>query len=106
MDIATYLKKIDTLAREHFKQLTELKREFAWDNNDVLLGDIISNGKISIIVEKFCADPVPPKLPRMLYYGTECNQNGTPKTPNKINNIPQDEIVKINKKPYNYPFKQ
>ena len=104
MNKEEYLKAKKALEEECEINKKHLAREFAYSNNPVKIGDIITDHYKTIRVEKFmwCRNFGYP-FPCMLYEGTRLNKNGQPaKREYEDNRVAQTNIKEINGKPYKY----
>ena len=107
MNKEEFLKAEKVLKEEFEAKKKQLAREFAYSNNDVKIGDIITDHYKTIRVLKFlwCYDFVS-RMPCMFYRGTRLNKKGEPvKREADDNRISQTDIREINGKQYKYELK-
>ena len=104
MNKEEYLKAKKALEEECEIKKKHLAREFAYSNNPVKIGDIITDNCTTIRVEKFvCGRNWGYTLPCMFYYGTRLTKKGEPAKRNTdANMVVQTAIIEINGKPYKY----
>ena len=107
MNKEEYLKANKALAEEFEKKQAQLARDYAYSNNDVKIGDIITDHCRTIRVEKFFwGYDFGSQMPCMFYRGTRLNKKGEPMKRDADNNkVLQTDIREINGKPYKFEFK-
>ena len=107
MNKEEFLKAEKVLKEEFEAKKKQLAREFAYSNNVVKIGDIITDHYKTIRVEKFlCGYDFVSRMPCMFYRGTRLNKKGEPvKREADDNRISQTDIREINGKPYKYELK-
>ena len=107
MNKEEYLKAKKALEAEFEEKKKQLAREFAYSNNDVKIGDIITDHYKTIRVEKLLwGYDYGSNMPCMFYRGTRLNKKGKPvKREADDNRISQTDIREINGKPYKYELK-
>lgn len=95
-----YYSKLDSLKKEmkHKEQL--IVTEYALSNNPVNIGDIVTDHRCTIKVEKFipfrsCGD-----LPICLYKGRRFTKKGVPTKREEIETVYQSNLMYINGKKY------
>lgn len=103
MNKEEYIKAEKALKEEFEKKRKQLAKEFAYSNNPVKIGDIITDHYKTIRVEKllwtrnFCNPPC------MAYRGVRLNKNGEPsKRDTNDDTVGQMNIREINGRPYKY----
>lgn len=104
MNKEEYLKAEKALEAEFEEKRKQLAREFAFSNNPVKIGDIITGHCKTIRVEKllWCRSFVYP-FPYMFYRGVRLTKKGEPsKREAEDNGVAQTNIKEINGKPYKY----
>lgn len=75
-----YLKKVQEVEKEKDEKIILLVREFAFANNTVKVGDIVTDHIGSIIVESInSCMPSYNKLPSCVYFGLELKKDKTPR---------------------------
>lgn len=104
MNKEEYLKAKNALEEECEIKKKNLAREFAYSNNPVKIGDIITDHYKTIRVEKFLyGRNFGYTFPCMFYYGTRLTKKGEPAKRNTdANRVAQTDIREINGKPYKY----
>ena len=104
MNKEEYLKSKKALEEEFEEKKKQLAREFAYSNNPVKIGDIITDHYKTIRVEKFLLGyDFGSRMPCMFYRGTRLNKKGEPvKREAYDNRISQTDIREINGKPCKY----
>lgn len=107
MNKEEYLKSKKALEEEFEEKKKQLVREFAFSNNPVKIGDIITDYYKTIRVEKLlCGYHFGSPMPCMFYRGTRLNKKGEPaKREADDNRVSQTNIREINGKPYKYELK-
>lgn len=106
MNKEEYLKAKKALEAEFEEKKKQLAKEFAYSNNPVKIGDIITDHYKTIRVEKLLWTYNFGNPPYMVYRGTRLNKNGQPAKREADNNIvAQKNIKEINGKPYKYELK-
>lgn len=74
-----YEKRLFELNQRFKKEKHELAKEFALSNNDVKIGDIVSDGNNIISVSKFCIDfGYPNPIPYVYYKGIKLTKKLKP----------------------------
>ncbi len=107
MNKEEFLKAGKALKEEFEAKEKQLLKEFAYSNNDVKIGDIITDYYKTIRVEKLLwtrsfGNP----FPCMVYRGVRLNKKGEPAKREADDNIvSQNNIISINGKPYKYDLK-
>ena len=104
MNKEEYLKAKKALEEECEINKKHLARKFAYSNNPVKIGDIITDHYKTIRVEKLVyGRNFGYTFPCMFYYGTRLTKKGEPaKRNNDANRVAQADIREINGKPYKY----
>lgn len=104
MNKEEYLKAEKVLKEEFEAKKKQLAREFAFSNNPVKIGDIITDHCRTIRVEKFlCGYDFCSHMPCMVYRGVRLTKKGEPaKREADDNRVSQTDIREINGKPYKY----
>lgn len=104
MNKEEYLKAKKALEEECEIKKKHLARKFAYSNNPVKIGDIITDHYKTIRVEKFlCGYDFGSRFPCMYYRGTRLSKKGEPvKRDADDNRVSQTDIREINGKPYKY----
>lgn len=104
MNKEEYLKTKKALEEECEIKKKHLAREFAYSNNPVKIGDIITDHCKTIRVEKFLwGYDFGSRFPCMFYRGTRLNKKGEPmKRDADDNKIGQPNIREINGHTYKY----
>lgn len=99
-----YVKAEKALKEEFEEKRKQLAREFAFSNNPVKIGDIITDHCKTIRVEKLLwGRNFGYTFPCMFYYGTRLTKKGEPAKRNTdANGVAQTDIREINGKPYKY----
>lgn len=107
MNKEEYLKVKKALEAEFEEKKKQLAREFAYSNNDVKIGDIITDHYKTIRVEKFLwGYDFFSHMPCMFYRGTRLTKNGQlAKREAEDNRVAQTDIREINGRPYKYELK-
>lgn len=107
MNKEEYLKAKKILEEEFEAKKKQLAREYAYSNNDVKIGDVITDHYKTIRVEKFLLGyDFGSQMPCMFYRGTRLNKKGEPmKRDADDNKVSQTAIREINGKPYKFEFK-
>ena len=107
MNKEEYLNAKKALEAELLKKKKQLAREFAYSNNDVKIGDVITDHYKTIRVEKLLwGYDFGSHMPCMFYRGTRLTKNGQPaKREAEDNRVAQTDIKEINGKPYKYELK-
>lgn len=106
MNKEEYLKAKKALEEECEIKKKHLAREFACSNNPVAIGDIITDHRKTIRVERLLWGRNFGSFPCMFYYGTRLNKKGEPaKRDAGANRVAQTDIREINGKPYKYELK-
>ena len=103
MNKEEYIKAEKALKEEFEEKRKQLAREFAYSNNPVKIGDIITDHCKTIRVEKllwtrnFCNPPC------MVYRGVRLTKKGEPSKRNTYDDtVGQMNIREINGRPYKY----
>jgi len=104
MNKEEYLKAKKALEAELEEKKKQLAREFAYSNNDVKIGDVITDHYKTIRVEKLLwGHNFGTPFSCMFYRGTRLTKNGQPaKRGAEYNRVAQTDIREINGKPYKY----
>ena len=104
MNKEEYLKAKKALEEECEIKKKHLAREFAYSNNPVKIGDIITDNYKTIRVEKLLwGYNIGTPFSCMYYRGTRLTKNGQPaKREAEDNSVAQTDIQEINGKPYKY----
>ena len=104
MNREEYLQAKNVLEEEHEAKMKVIAREFAFSNNPVKIGDIITDHYKTIRVEKFSwGYDFGSRFPCMYYRGTRLSKKGEPvKRDADDNRVSQTDIREINGKPYKY----
>lgn len=104
MNKEEYLKAKKVLEEEFEEKKKQLAKEFAFSNNDVKIGDIITDHYKTIRVEKFLwGYDFVSHMPCMCYLGVRLTKKGEPvKREADDNRISQTHIREINGKLYKY----
>ena len=104
MNKEEYLKANKALEEECEIKKKHLAREFAYSNNPVKIGDIITDHYKTIRVEKFfCGYNFGYKLPCMFYRGVRLTKKGEPaKREAGDSRVSQTDIREINGHTYKY----
>ncbi len=107
MNKEEYLKAKKALEEECEIKKKHLAREFAFSNNPVKIGDIITDHYKTIRVEKLLYGyNLGTPFSCMFYCGTRLNKKGEPAKRNTdANRVAQVDIREINGKPYKYELK-
>ena len=107
MNIDEYIKAEKTLKEEFEGKKKQLLKEFAFSNNPVKIGDIITDHYKTIRVEKLLwGYNFGTPFSCMFYRGTRLTKNGQPaKREAEDNRVAQADIREINGKPYKYELK-
>ena len=107
MNKEEFLKAKKILEEEFEAKKKQLAREYAYSNNDVKIGDVITDHYKTIRVEKFLwGYDFGTRLSCMYYRGTRLNKKGEPmKRDADDNKVSQTDIREINGKPYKFEFK-
>jgi hypothetical protein len=107
MNKEEFLKAEKTLKEELEIKKKQLLREFAYSNNPVKIGDIITDHYKTIRVEKFLwGRYFGTPFSCMFYRGTRLTKKGEPaKRDTDDNSMSQTDIREINGKPYKYELK-
>jgi hypothetical protein len=104
MNKEEYIKAEKAIKEEFEGKRKQLAREFAFSNNPVKIGDVISDHYRTIRVLKLLwgrnlGDP----FPCMVYRGVRLTKKGEPsKREADDNRVAQTDIKEINGKPYKY----
>jgi hypothetical protein len=104
MNKEEYLKAKKVLEEEFEEKKKKLALEFAYSNNPVKIGDVITDHYKTIRVEKlFWGYNFGNPFSCMFYRGTRLNKKGEPmKRDADDNRVAQTYIREINGKPYKY----
>lgn len=106
MNKEEYLKAKKVLEEEFEAKKKELSREFAYSNNPVKIGDIITDHYKTIRVLKFLWGYGYFRMPCMVYRGVRLNKKGEPaKREADDNRVSQTNVREINGHPYKYELK-
>ena len=107
MNKEEFIKTEEAFKEEFEEKRKQLAREFAFSNNPVKIGDIITDHYKTIRVEKLLwGFNFGFKLPCMFYRGTRLNKKGQiAKRDPYDNRVAQTDIKEINGKPYKYELK-
>ena len=107
MNKEEYLKAKKALEAEFEEKKKQIAREFAYSNNDVKIGDVITDHYKTIRVEKLLwGHNFGTPFSCMFYRGTRLTKNGQPaKREAEDNRVAQTDIREINGKPYKYELK-
>lgn len=73
-----YIRLKNELNEEFKERLRDLGKKFALSNNDVKVGDIVSDRCNTIRVEEICVSGLLTTLPKVYYYGTRLTKNLEP----------------------------
>lgn len=80
MDKDTYLKELETLAKEYEDKKDILHKKYAMENNSVKPGDKFTDSIGTILVEKIGIYlEYATRTPSCRYFGVELKKDGTPK---------------------------
>lgn len=104
MNKEEFIKAEKALKEDFEEKRKQLAREFAFSNNPVKIGDIITDHYKTIRVLKFLwGYNFGSQMPCMFYRGTRLNKKGEPmKRDADDNRVVQTYIREINGKPYKY----
>lgn len=107
MNKEEYLKEEKALKEEFEKKKKQLASEFAYSNNPVKIGDIITDHYKTIRVLKFLLGyDFGSRMPCMFYRGIRLTKKGEPaKREADDSRVSQTDIREINGKPYKYELK-
>ena len=107
MNKEEYLKEEKALKEEFEKKKKQLASEFAYSNNPVKIGDIITDHYKTIRVLKFLwGYDFVSRMPCMFYRGIRLTKKGEPaKREADDSRVSQTDIREINGKPYKYELK-
>ena len=107
MNKEEYLKAEKVLKEEFEEKRKQLAREFAYSNNPVKIGDIITDHYKTIRVLKFLwGYDFGSQMPCMFYRGVRLTKKGEPaKREADDSRVSQTDIREINGKPYKYELK-
>ena len=107
MNIDEYIKAEKAIKEEFEGKRKQLAREFAFSNNPVKIGDIVTDHYKTIRVEKLLwGHNFGTPFSCMFYRGTRLNKKGQiAKRDSYDNRVAQTDIKEINGKPYKYELK-
>jgi hypothetical protein len=91
----TFEEALKELKNKHEVETGNLIRQFAWAQNPYKIGDVISDHRITIKIEKILATKENGK-PTCVYKGPELKKDGTPKKKRGCDNVIMGMIWQIN----------
>ena len=89
-----FRKRIDAIKKEADERAMELCRAYAYAHNDVQIGDMISDHKSTIRVERIGMCVGFGGIPEMRYCGPEYTKSGAPRKDGRFDWIYQSNIKK------------
>jgi len=100
MDIKEYKERVKHMEAMHKKELQAFASEYAMSNNIVKDGDIVSNGKMTVLVDRISLGYFfGEHTPQCIYTGPELTKKGTPYKNGQREAIYQLRLKTINGEP-------
>lgn len=100
MDYQNYLDELQELEKRYKKDKSALAKKFAFSNNPIKEGDMVTDGRTTIKVEKiFVSTGFLSKIPECVYEGIAYTKKGQPKKNNQSDTVFQTRVIKINGEP-------
>lgn len=89
-----YMEQVGELARKHHREMEELAKAYALENNPHGIGDIIQDNTDKIQIEKIVIGKKWNGIPQCVYIGETLKKDGTPRKVAPFSaSIRQDELV-------------